>query len=89
LTDIAFHAFSLRFGTFIGNTEFEREKLELRENTCSLWNFINENRELYINPLYLEENPLTDPYLFYPETVIVHMKLWEELYMKWSIIQQT
>jgi len=83
LVDIAFHYFSLRFGTFIGNSEKQRKELKVKEQTISLWTFINYNKEKYLNPFYKPER--TE---FYPETTLIKMKLWEELYVKWPTIAQ-
>ena len=84
LTDIAFHAYSLQFGTFIGNCEKERLKLQIRMKTHSLWTELNSNKQIYKNVLYDPNSPLVDKYTFYPETIIMRMKFWEELYLKWQ-----
>jgi myotubularin-related protein 6/7/8 len=88
LTDIAYHAFSLKFGTFIGNCEKERTELKVRQKTCSLWSELNSKKEKYVNMLYNPKSPLIDKRTFYPETIPMRMKFWEELYVKWVLPPQ-
>jgi len=88
LIDIAYHAFSLKFGTFIGNCEKERTELKVRQKTYSLWTELNINRTKYLNTLYNPNSPLVDKKKFYPETILMRMKFWEEFYVRWTLPPQ-
>lgn len=46
------HVYSCQFGTFIGNSEKERQTYNLRNNTFSLWAFLDSKKDSFINPLY-------------------------------------
>lgn len=49
------HVQSCQFGTFIGNCEKDRLDLRLSESTFSLWGFMANHLNEYINPLYRPE----------------------------------
>ena len=84
LSDIVYHTFSARFGTFLGNCEKEREELKLKTMTVSLWSYLNMDLEKYKNILYKMSNCI-----LVPDVSIIRMKLWEDFYMKWSINQSS
>lgn len=44
--------YSCLFGTFLYNSEKERKHNEVRTHTQSLWSFINQKRDLFLNPSY-------------------------------------
>lgn len=46
------HVYSCQFGTFIGNCERERNEIDVKNATYSLWAKLDSQREQYINPLY-------------------------------------
>lgn len=46
------HVYSCQFGTFIGNNEKERIGLNLRENSYSLWAYLDSKKDTLTNPLY-------------------------------------
>lgn len=46
------HIMSCQFGTFIGNCEKDRIDLKLSERTFSLWGYMANHMNEYINPLY-------------------------------------
>ena len=85
LLEIAYHAFSLRFGTFLCNCDKERQQLDVRKKTTSLWSYLNSSIEKYKNYLYQPDVPFVDESKIYPEAIILRIKLWEELYMMWSL----
>ncbi|KAE8743901.1 hypothetical protein FOCC_FOCC009459 [Frankliniella occidentalis] len=47
---------SCQYGTFIGNCEKDRIDLRLSERTFSLWNYMTNHQNEYINPLYSPES---------------------------------
>ena len=66
-------------GTFLGNNEAAREKLQINKKTTSLWSYINMPEVLnnYLNPLY--EPKLTK---FWPSVAPVSITLWSNLYFR-------
>lgn len=84
LTNIAFHAYSLLYGTFIGNCERERRSLDLARQTVSLWTELN-GKEQFKNPLYDTGCPLVSPKDFYCDASAARFKLWREFYLRWSV----
>lgn len=46
------HVQSCQYGTFIGNSEKERMDLQLAEITYSLWGYMANHMNEYVNPLY-------------------------------------
>jgi myotubularin-related protein 6/7/8 len=46
------HVQSCQFGTFVGNCEKDRLDLRLAETTFSLWGFMSNHMNEYLNPLY-------------------------------------
>ncbi|XP_033365255.1 myotubularin-related protein 6 [Bombus vosnesenskii] len=79
------HVHSCQHGTFIGNSEKERQILRVSERTYSLWGYIANNMHQYINPLYKcnrfneETNPVLQPKLA-PQCII----LWRGLYFRFE-----
>ncbi|XP_055379652.1 myotubularin-related protein 6 isoform X2 [Condylostylus longicornis] len=49
------HVMSCQFGTFIGNCEKDRLDLKLSERTYSLWGYMANYMNEYVNPLYRPE----------------------------------
>ncbi|XP_053684034.1 myotubularin-related protein 8 isoform X2 [Sabethes cyaneus] len=49
------HVMSCQYGTFIGNCEKDRLDLRLSEKTFSLWGYMSNHLNEYINPLYRPE----------------------------------
>jgi len=81
LSEIYENAYSLKYGTFIGNCEEERRRLKVRESTISLWAHLNENKEKYLNPLYKISGSPKE--ILTMGTEIVRMRVWEEHYLKY------
>uniref|UniRef100_A0A915JYV0 phosphatidylinositol-3,5-bisphosphate 3-phosphatase n=1 Tax=Romanomermis culicivorax TaxID=13658 RepID=A0A915JYV0_ROMCU len=81
LLTILEHLFSCRFGTFLYNSEMQRNKEQVREKTPSLWSFINCNAEYYLNPLY---NRFTANHVLIPCCSIRRIKFWKEYYLRWN-----
>ncbi|XP_073529990.1 myotubularin-related protein 9 [Phyllobates terribilis] len=75
------HAYASQFGTFMGNNEFERNKLKLRQKTLSLWSWVNQPNELhkFTNPLY-EANGL----VIWPSVAPQSLLLWEGVFLRWN-----
>jgi len=89
------HIYSCQYGTFIGNCERERNELKLAERTYSLWAYLDNHRDEYINPFYhpisdLELNPGIDsasPENFLPiDTSPQRIKFWRGLYNRHELL---
>ena len=52
---LANEMFTGKYGTFLFNNEKEREEYDARKKTVSIWTYVKENENKFINPIY-EEN---------------------------------
>ncbi|XP_066584949.1 myotubularin-related protein 9 [Prorops nasuta] len=72
------YAYRSNYGTFLGDSEAERIRLRLPEQTYSLWSHINQPEilEKWLNPLY-------DPNsgVIWPSVAPISIQLWKELYL--------
>ncbi|XP_075691869.1 phosphatidylinositol-3,5-bisphosphate 3-phosphatase MTMR8 isoform X3 [Rhinoderma darwinii] len=69
LLEIHDHVFSCQFGNFIGISQKERQELKIFENTHSLWPFLLQRKQEFVNPLYRSNaynalQPNTFPFCF-------------------------
>jgi len=48
------NAYSMAFGNFLGNCDKDRKDLRLSERTQSIWNYIDQNLDSFLNPFYEE-----------------------------------
>ena len=71
-----------RFGTFLMNCEREREEGQLPLRTRSVWEYLSEHREDYVNVFY--QPTVTEGVCFLcPRTNIPNLTLWREYYFKY------
>lgn len=70
------HANSCQFGTFLGNCERERMNLRLSEKTYSLWGYMWQNVNDFVNPLYNE----TKNGVLRPKTTPQFIRFWRAMY---------
>ncbi|KFO88269.1 Myotubularin [Buceros rhinoceros silvestris] len=80
LITILDHLYSCRFGTFLYNSEFLREKEKVTEKTLSLWSLINSEKSKYTNPFYTKELNRA----LYPVASMRHLELWVNYYIRWN-----
>ncbi|XP_073946601.1 myotubularin-related protein 9 [Choristoneura fumiferana] len=80
------HSYASQFGTFLCDSEQERECRGVFTLTTSAWSWLNQPTELatYINPLY---DPT--PTVIWPSVAPMSYVIWEEVYLRWSILQTT
>ncbi|MCI4391626.1 hypothetical protein PGIGA_G00136740 [Pangasianodon gigas] len=79
LIQIHEHVHSCQFGNFLGNNQRQREELQLKERTYSLWAHLLSEQQNFLNPLYspsfaeshLVLEPSTQPWNF---------KFWRNMY---------
>lgn len=66
------HIYSCQFGTFVGNSEKERNDLKLAERTYSLWAFLDSHKDEYINPFYCSTHDVNQKNNNLPNLVTPH-----------------
>lgn len=78
------HSYFSQFGTFLGNCDADREKMEIARKTTSLWSYLNRPDILtsLLNPVY-EPNKCA----IWPSVAAVSLNIWGELYHRWIIDQ--
>ncbi|XP_039441156.1 myotubularin-related protein 8 isoform X2 [Culex pipiens pallens] len=74
------HVMSCQFGTFVGNCEKDRLDLRLAEKTFSLWGFMSNHLNEYINPLYRPEMDETIRPNLAPQCI----KFWRGMYSRFE-----
>ncbi|EDV96905.1 myotubularin-related protein 9 [Drosophila grimshawi] len=79
------HSYFSQYGTFLCDSERERNELQVHTRTTSLWSYLNRPDVLQtlLNPLY-EPNAS----VIWPSVAPISLELWSELYLRWMIDQQ-
>lgn len=70
---------SSRFGTFLFNNEKEREEANLATSSPSLWTYILQNKESYMNPFYQQ---FKGPAILYPACNVNNLHFWSRYYLR-------
>ena len=70
---------SLRFGTFLFNHDRDRIKHGVKEQTVSIWTYVNDNAETFKNPFYEEEG-----LEFLPSSSYLCLRVWEDYFLQWT-----
>lgn len=83
LITIHSHIYSCQYGNFIGNNQWERIELGVRERTHSLWSYLWKNQADYINPLYRPDHSQTQG-LLRPSAAPYCFKFWRGLYNRFD-----
>uniref|UniRef100_A0A671WCA3 Myotubularin related protein 7a n=1 Tax=Sparus aurata TaxID=8175 RepID=A0A671WCA3_SPAAU len=81
LITIHSHIYSCQYGNFIGNNQ--RERIELRERSHSLWSYLWTNQADYMNPLYRPDHSQAQG-LLRPSTAPYCFKFWRGLYNRFD-----
>ncbi|XP_006632878.1 myotubularin-related protein 8 [Lepisosteus oculatus] len=81
LIEIHDHVYSCQFGNFIGNCQKEREDLKLQERTYSVWPFLLEKTEQYLNPIYKGPSAFG---VLRPNTLPFNFKFWCAMYNRFD-----
>ncbi|VDM40210.1 unnamed protein product [Toxocara canis] len=81
LIEIHEHAYSCQYGTFLGNCDKDRKDLHLCKRTQSLWAYLDDRHDDYLNPLY-EANKYTilSGIDLHPSTIVV----WTAMYNRFD-----
>ncbi|CAG9864729.1 unnamed protein product [Phyllotreta striolata] len=77
------HVHSCQFGTFIGNCEKDRRELRLSERTYSLWGYMANHLNEYINPLYGSSDDEV-PEVLVPNLLPQNIKFWRSMYCRFE-----
>lgn len=72
------HLYSCKFGTFLFNSDKERQEHEVKTKTHSLWTFLHSISEEVTNPLYV---PF--PGALKPSTNLDDIFFWKSYYTRW------
>lgn len=60
-------------------SEKERIQKEVKQKTVSLWSYINDDQDLYKNPLYWPQQHALEPI-----ASLRYIKMWKGLYCRWN-----
>ena len=80
-------SFSCIFFIFAGNCERQREELQLKQKTYSLWGYLAvsfSTEDQFVNPLYDKENKEITNQILRPKIVPQNIKFWRELYCRFE-----
>uniref|UniRef100_A0A673JDW1 Myotubularin-related protein 6-like n=1 Tax=Sinocyclocheilus rhinocerous TaxID=307959 RepID=A0A673JDW1_9TELE len=83
LIQIHEHVHSCQFGNFLGNSQRQREDLQLKERTYSLWAHLLSEKQNYLNPLFSPSVAESHPVLE-PSTQAYHFKFWRNMYNQYD-----
>ncbi|KAI6234440.1 Phosphatidylinositol-3,5-bisphosphate 3-phosphatase [Aphelenchoides fujianensis] len=76
--------YACRFGTFLYNSENERNLLQVKTSTQSIWSFVLENRADFVNPAY-DRHSTADCRLFLgAEDKPIPTRLWVDYYGQYT-----
>ena len=70
---------SCKYGTFLFNSEFDREFYRVFKKTVSIWEDIEMKRDEFVDPIF---KAVETGEVFYPEISSRNIKLWEEFYCR-------
>ncbi|KAJ1678785.1 phosphatidylinositol-3-phosphatase ymr1, partial [Spiromyces aspiralis] len=79
LLDIHYHIYSCQFGTFIGNSQRERQEWDLPANTISIWPWLHQRQGRYLNDLWNGRRARCDTEdMIHPDSR--HVQFWTTLF---------
>ena len=76
---LGYENFTNKYGTFIFNNNYERNKYNAKEKTCSIWTDILCNCDKYVNSYYNSEN-ISE--ILYPNFSLFNLDFWDEYFMR-------
>ena len=80
------HLYSCLFGTFLCNSELERNTANIKNETISIWSYINSNMHQFINPLYSTK---TQEQVLFPTACYRRIEPWKSYYCRWNLSHRT
>jgi hypothetical protein len=72
------HLYSCQFGTFLFNSQKDREAVNIAATTPSIWTAVNQNYQRFLNVFY---NKSAFPALIMISTESKHIQFWQSYYM--------
>lgn len=76
---LADHVNSALFGNFLGNSAKQRRELGVKEKTRSIWEYIDNRHQRFLNLSYSPfENPI------WPKFNLRNMLFWQRYYCRWD-----
>lgn len=69
--------YSCQYGTFLGNSDKERNELQLKKKTVSFWTHVSANRVAYTSTVYQKSYGI-----IHPSSDIRDLVFWEDFYLK-------
>ncbi|XP_059484789.1 myotubularin-related protein 6 isoform X1 [Neocloeon triangulifer] len=75
------HVQSCQYGTFVGNCEKDRLDLRLHERTYSLWGYIANHMNEFMNPLYAAEE---NTEVLIPNLAPQNIRFWRGMYCRFE-----
>lgn len=63
-------------------SEQQRLKEEVKQQTVSLWSFINSHVEEFLNPLYCAAQ--AEQHVLFPVASLRQLRLWTNYYCRWN-----
>lgn len=64
------------------NSEQQRVKEDVKQQTVSLWSFINSHTDEFINPLYCAA--YVEQHVLFPVASLRQLRLWTNYYCRWN-----
>lgn len=81
LITILDHLYSCLFGTFLYNSEKQRNDRNVKRTTQSLWSMVNSSIEDYTNPMFAT---FPQQGVLFPVASLRRIKLWKSYYCRWN-----
>ncbi|XP_014211423.1 myotubularin-related protein 6 [Copidosoma floridanum] len=79
------HVQSCQYGTFIGNCEKDRQFYKVSDRTYSLWGYISQHINEFINPLYSnKQSKEASNQILKPKLLPQNIVLWRGLYLRFE-----
>lgn len=76
---LAVHCQTLKFGTFLNNSDTERHLEHVNTNTISIWSYIKHyKKDKYLNELYIKDAGPLDV-----NSMVSKLVVWKALYSRW------
>ena len=76
---VAYHTYTCKFGTFLLDNEKYRVQNKLFEKTESIWTYVNDNVDKFINPFFDGSEDILDI-----KSDQISLKFWKEYFLKWT-----
>jgi hypothetical protein len=93
---LAYHLNSCKYGTFLFNSEWERNEKNARNKTVSIWTDILDSKSYFTNPFYISENFINNSndlnnsgirqklkYIL-PNFAFYKIRFWEEHFLRYQ-----